>query len=307
MAVTSKANATAIFDLKSAALTVLALLLKTDDLGVLAEALDQRFGATPGLFEHEPLCIDLSLLREAEAELDLAALVRLLQGHGFNPVAARGGRPAQMAAALAAGLAEAPEAQSPRPPAAGAAQPASDAPQAADPAQASEPAEAAAPTPEEAWSDTVPPDLFAAAEAEAAAEARQQQAFEAAQSAEQAAAAALQVAPSVPALIIDKPLRSGQRVYARGADLVVLAVVSHGAEVIADGNIHVYAPLRGRALAGARGDTSARIFAVRMEAQLLSIAGIWRTTEAGLPADVANQPAQVRLDGDKLVIEALKF
>ena len=136
MAVTSKANATAIFDLKSAALTVLALLLKTDDLGVLAEALDQRFGATPGLFEHEPLCIDLSLLREAEAELDLAALVRLLQGHGFNPVAARGGSPAQMAAALAAGLAEAPEAQSPRPPAAGAAQPASDAPQAVDPAQA---------------------------------------------------------------------------------------------------------------------------------------------------------------------------
>lgn len=301
MAVTSKANATAIFDLKSAALTVLALLLKTDDLSVLAEALEQRFGATPGLFEHEPLCIDLSLLREAEAELDMAALVRLLQGHGFNPVAARGGSPAQMAAALTAGLAEAPEAQSPRAPAAGAAQPAE------APAQAADLAEAAATTPEEAWSDTVPPDLFAAAEAEAAAEARQQQALEAAQSAEQAAAAALQATPSVPALIIDKPLRSGQRVYARGADLVVLAVVSHGAEVIADGNIHVYAPLRGRALAGARGDTSARIFAMRMEAQLLSIAGIWRTTEAGLPADVANQPAQVRLDGDKLVIEALKF
>lgn len=301
MAVTSKANATAIFDLKSAVLTVLALLLKTDDLSVLAEALDQRFGATPGLFEHEPLCIDLSLLREAEAELDMAALVRLLQGHGFNPVAARGGSPAQMAAALTAGLAEAPEAQSPRAPAAGAAQPAE------APAQAADLAEAAATTPEEAWSDTVPPDLFAAAEAEAAAEARQQQALEAAQSAEQAAAAALQATPSVPALIIDKPLRSGQRVYARGADLVVLAVVSHGAEVIADGNIHVYAPLRGRALAGARGDTSARIFAMRMEAQLLSIAGIWRTTEAGLPADVANQPAQVRLDGDKLVIEALKF
>ena len=107
------------------------------------------------------------------------------------------------------------------------------------------------------------------------------------------------------ALIVDKPLRSGQQVYARGADLVVLAVVSFGAEVIADGNIHVYAPLRGRAIAGARGNTEARIFTTCMEPQLVSIAGIYRTTEVAIPPEVLGKPAQVRLDGEKLLIEPL--
>ncbi|MDE1927982.1 MAG: septum site-determining protein MinC, partial [Burkholderiales bacterium] len=109
------------------------------------------------------------------------------------------------------------------------------------------------------------------------------------------------------ALIVDRPLRSGQRVYAKGADLVVLAHVSHGAEVIADGHIHVYAPLRGRALAGARGDTAARIFCTCMEPQLISIAGIYRTTEQPLAADIVGKPAQVRLEGDRLVVEPLTY
>jgi septum site-determining protein MinC len=114
-------------------------------------------------------------------------------------------------------------------------------------------------------------------------------------------------APARTTLVIDKPLRSGQRVYAKGGDLVVLAVVSHGAEVIADGNIHIYAPLRGRALAGAMGDTGARIFATCMEPQLLSIAGIYRTTETELPASVLGKPGQVRLDGEKLVVLPLNI
>ena len=108
-------------------------------------------------------------------------------------------------------------------------------------------------------------------------------------------------------LVVDKPLRSGQRVYAKGADLVVLALVSFGAEVIADGNIHVYAPLRGRAIAGAKGNVDARIFTTCMEPQLVSIAGVYRTTETELPADVLGKPAQVRLDGERLVVEALKL
>lgn len=111
---------------------------------------------------------------------------------------------------------------------------------------------------------------------------------------------------AVPTMIIDKPLRSGQRIYARHADLIVMGVVSHGAEVIADGNIHVYGPLRGRAIAGARGNADARIFATCMEPQLISIAGTYRTTETPLPAEVLGKPAQVRLQGDKLLLEALK-
>ena len=108
------------------------------------------------------------------------------------------------------------------------------------------------------------------------------------------------------ALVVDKPLRSGQQVYARGRDLVVLAMVNAGAEVIADGHIHVYAPLRGRAIAGARGNTEARIFALALEAELLSIAGIYRTSENPLPPEVVGHATQVRLvegpDGERLVM-----
>lgn len=112
-------------------------------------------------------------------------------------------------------------------------------------------------------------------------------------------------AAPAPTLVVDKPLRSGQRVYAKGGDLVVLAVVSHGAEVIADGSIHIYAPLRGKAIAGALGDTSARIYTQSLEPELLAIAGIYRTAENALPADVAGKPAQVYLQGEKLLLQPL--
>ncbi len=108
------------------------------------------------------------------------------------------------------------------------------------------------------------------------------------------------------AMVIDKPLRSGQHVYAKGRDLIVLAMVNPGAEIMADGHIHVYAPLRGKAIAGARGDEQARIFTSCLEAELLSIAGTYRTSgDAPLPSDVAGKAAQISLQGDKLVIQAL--
>ena len=110
-------------------------------------------------------------------------------------------------------------------------------------------------------------------------------------------------------MVIDKPLRSGQKIYARGADLVVMAMVNAGAEIVADGNILVYAPLRGKAMAGARGNTAARIFSLCLEPELISIAGVYRTSENALPADVHGKAAQVRLSDDgqeRLLIEALK-
>ena len=107
------------------------------------------------------------------------------------------------------------------------------------------------------------------------------------------------------AMVVDKPLRSGQHVYAKGRDLVMLGMVNPGAEIMADGHIHVYAPLRGKAIAGAKGDTSARIFANSLEAELLSIAGVYRTSDTPLPKEVAGKSAQVWLAGDKLVMLAL--
>ena len=114
-------------------------------------------------------------------------------------------------------------------------------------------------------------------------------------------------APSAPAqaLIIDTPVRAGQRIYARGTDLIITAVVNNGAEIIADGSIHVYAPLHGRALAGASGNAGARIFALQLEPELVSIAGVYRTFDEGVPADMARTPVQIRLVGDRIDISSL--
>lgn len=120
----------------------------------------------------------------------------------------------------------------------------------------------------------------------------------------QQASVAPAVTAAAAAMIIDTPVRAGQRIYARG-DLIITAAVNNGAEVIADGSIHIYAPLRGRALAGASGNGDARIFAMVMEPELVSIAGMYRTFEDGFPQGVAPQPAQVRLIGDRIEIVSL--
>jgi septum site-determining protein MinC len=114
-------------------------------------------------------------------------------------------------------------------------------------------------------------------------------------------------APQTPpaAMVINRPLRSGQRIYARNTDLIVIGVVSQGAEVIADGNIHVYGPLRGKAMAGARGDTTARIFTTQLDPELLAIAGVYRVIETQLDDSMRNQPTIVHLEDDSLKITAL--
>ena len=106
-------------------------------------------------------------------------------------------------------------------------------------------------------------------------------------------------------MVIDQPVRAGQRVYARGCDLIVTAVVNNGAEIIADGSIHVYSSLHGRALAGASGNAEARIFALAMQPELVSIAGVYRTFDDGFPPALARQPAQIRLVGDRIDILSL--
>ena len=105
-------------------------------------------------------------------------------------------------------------------------------------------------------------------------------------------------------MVVDKPVRSGQQVYAKGRDLVVLAPVGQGAEVIADGNIHIYAPLRGRALAGVMGFEGARIFCKELRAELISVAGLYRVSE-DLPENLHGVSAQIRLSADWLVVQCL--
>ena len=233
------------FDMKSAQLPVVAFALRSADLEQLAQEFAERFGSDSAFFDHDPVLVDLAQLREADEDIDFAALVALLRQYRTTPVAVRGGSEAQMASAYAAGLMAAPEA----PPARKAAEP-----------------------------------EVREVEVEVIKEVQ---------------------LPAKASLRVDKPMRSGQQVYAAGSDVIVNAVVSYGAEVIADGNVHVYGPLRGRAVAGARGDKTARIYCTCFEPQLVSIAGIYRTVESDWPAELAGKAAVVRLEGEKLLIEPL--
>jgi septum site-determining protein MinC len=104
--------------------------------------------------------------------------------------------------------------------------------------------------------------------------------------------------------LITRPVRSGQRIYAAGGDLSVVAAVSAGAELMADGNIHVYGPLRGRALAGMKGDTAARIFCQDLQAELVSVAGHYRVSE-NIPNELKGSPVQIFLDQKVLRIETI--
>lgn len=248
MSVALAGAAPATFEIKSATLPLVALLLKTADLAQLERDLAARFGDAPDFFDNDPLVVDLAPLREQDAGIDYPSLVQLLRRHRVHAIAVKGGSTTQMEEAQRAGLAIAPDVV----------------------IQKAAPVAAPAPAPAAPAAPATPPH----------------------------------------ALVVDKPLRSGQQVYARGRDLIVMAMVNPGAEVMADGHIHVYAPLRGKAMAGARGNVQARIFTLALEAELVSIAGVYRTSETPLPAQLAGKPALVRLAGDadsgKLVLEALR-
>lgn len=108
-----------------------------------------------------------------------------------------------------------------------------------------------------------------------------------------------------PTRVVTTPIRGGQQVYAQGGDLIVLAAVSPGAELLADGNIHVYGPLRGRALAGIKGDANARIFCQQLAAEMISIAGQYKVAEDLRREPLWAESVQIRLAGDVLNITRL--
>lgn len=251
------------FELKSAQLTLVALVIKTQDLAIVAAELARSFGPkgeSPEFFDTDGLVIDFSQTEIQLPHPQWEVLMKAFSACKLVPVAVRGLDAASLAVAQRLGLIEAPP----------------------------ELRRSTGAAPKNA-NATTPSTVPVVAKAEPAVAPRE--------------------AVVAPTMVVTKPLRSGQKVYARGGDLVVLAMVNRGAEVIADGNIHVYAPLRGKAMAGARGNTNARIFSLCLEPELVSIAGVYRTTEQELAPDVLGQAAQVRLSDDgkeRLIIEALK-
>lgn len=109
---------------------------------------------------------------------------------------------------------------------------------------------------------------------------------------------------SVDSKIVEQTIRSGQQVYAKGTDLIVKGTVGAGAEVIADGNIHIYGTLRGKAIAGAGGDNTKRIFCYNLQAELVSIAGNYWLSDS-LQGDFWGKPSCIKLQDDQLVLAEL--
>lgn len=278
----------AAFEVKSSRLEMLSLRLHTADLAQLSQFLRKKkdkyqvLGALP-------FVLDLDDLTDADA--DLSTIVSLLARQGIAVIAARGAEQRWADKVHAAGLfylshehKKAAEIEIDKHEKAACTVPA------AEPTEDSVTEAAATAT-----------DGVAETQAESAAENNGQ----AVEEEKQPAPAADDHAPR-PTLVINSPVRTGQQVYAKNADLIVMGMVSEGAEVIADGNIHVYAPLRGRALAGESGDKTARIFVQSMQAELVSVAGIYRVFEQNLPPHLHKHAVKIELQEDeRLAISAI--
>ena len=278
----------AAFEVKSSRLEMLSLRLHTADLAQLSQFLRKQkdkyqvLGALP-------FVLDLDDLTDADA--DLSAIVSLLARQGIAVIAARGAEQRWADKVHAAGLfylshehkkAEEIEIDKHE--------------KAACTVPAAEPTEDSVTEAADTATDSV-----AETKAESAAENNGQ----AEKEEKQPAPAADDHVPR-PTLVINSPVRTGQQVYAKNADLIVMGMVSEGAEVIADGNIHVYAPLRGRALAGESGDKTARIFVQSMQAELVSVAGIYRVFEQNLPPHLHKHAVKIELQEDeRLAISAI--
>ena len=251
-----------LIEFKGATLGVMIASLRDTDAVRLADALHMMLGGMPDFFAGEPAILDFAQLASAPERVDWTAILSLLRRYQVQPIGVRRLPEHLIEGARRAGLAVlgSDDLSGERPLGAPQAMP-----------QTPPPAPVAAPAP--APVEPPPPAPAAAPGPE------------------------FEQAPVAPTLIVDRPLRSGQQVYAKGGDLVLLAGMSPGSEIIADGSIHCYGPLRGRALAGARGDTSARIFSTNFGPELVSIAGVYRTFERGIPQSVGGRSAQVRLTG----------
>jgi septum site-determining protein MinC len=107
-----------------------------------------------------------------------------------------------------------------------------------------------------------------------------------------------------PTMVVDQPVRAGTRIWAQGSDLIVIGTVNPGAEVIADGNVHVYGRLLGRAIAGGQAETSARVFATYFDPELVAIAGYYAVRE-GLGEGTIGRPVMARLVGEHMRFDPL--
>jgi len=286
------------FKLKTANLSVFVLHINTTDMAQLKQELDERYRKTQGFFSNSPVVLDLSAIATCEATLDFSDLLSFMLDHGMRASGVIGGSDKQRSAAARSGLglftdpvirstvkpALLPIASNENP-----AQESEPRKEGHSKSAAGEPVAGRKPVADKKKGETQPGNSHFSGQDTGPA----QPVFEPG-------------SVSSTSMLIDKPVRTGQRIYAKGASLVVLAAVNAGSELIADGDIHIYAPLRGRAIAGANGNEKARIFTSLLEAELISIAGCFKVFENGIPENLRGKPVQAFLDGSNLVIRPLQ-
>ena len=238
----------------------------------LQETLERMCEQQPDFFGWQPVLIDLTRLGDAAESLDWSAILRAFRSAQLHPVAVCGAPESfrERADALCLGLIDPPDS-----------------------------------APHLSKAPVEPPVVQSVARSDEPSPPREQPAQAAQmQPPEQVAGpvtapiASPGSLPLLDAMIIDRPIRSGQQIYARDRDLIVMAVVSPGAEVIADGNVHVYGSLAGRAIAGARGRRDARIFTLDLRAEIVAVAGLYKTFEEGVPENLRGKPVQIALGAE---------
>lgn len=228
-------------------------------------AIDTMLAQAPHFFANAPFVLDLDRTAEVGPSFDFIALTREFRNRKITLIGVQNGTIAQNKAALHAGLLTLPSGTDVLPES----RKRDGAAKEAGPAKASEERKASADK------TTLPAESSGSDSA------------------------------GVPALLVTEPVRSGQRIFAERGDLVVVASVSAGAELIARGNIHVYGPLRGRALAGVNGDSAARIFCQSLEAELIAIAGLYQISD-GIEPSLRQRRVQAFLEGGCMRVEPLK-
>ena len=255
------------FKIKNANFPLFVLHIHTTDMDKFKTELETRITQSPDFFSNAPMVLGLAAIADTGTTPDFADLVSFMRILGMSAAGVIDGSPEQREAAVQAGLGLFPDAPS-RP-----------APQTVSP-----------PEPPLKSTLQLQPELpgFEATTEPVKTEVEKQPVnteteIESSPTDQPWSAPAHAHRPT---MVIDKPVRTGQRIYA-------------------DGDIHIYAPMRGRAIAGAHGNSGARIFVQRLEAELISIAGCFQVFENGIPENVRGKPAQVHLDGSRLVFQTL--
>ncbi len=257
------AHQSPILEFKSSTFSVPVLILAGNDVMTIEQQLQEKTQQAPEFFKNSPLVFDLQELNKLELGIDVTELTHVIRKLGLLPIGIRGGSAQQNRQALDLGI----------PIHSG--HIARDGVYAAN--QPGTGAASTAATPKQQAPEPEPePELEQVSEPEPP-------------------------AVTVNTTIITLPVRSGQRIYAAG-DLIIVAQVSAGAEIMAEGNIHIYGPLRGRALAGVQGNTEARIFCTDLQAELISIAGNYKVSE-DLNSAAHIRPVQIYLQNHALVIK----